>query len=253
MANSKYEYVKLFEVEDKLMPSTWIVVRIDGRHFQQFSEEHEFEKPNDERALKLMNACAKATIEEFPDIVFSYGFSDEYSFVFKKTTEFYNRRSSKIVSVTVSFFTSVYVMKWKEFFLDKDLKSTPSFDARTVCYPSTKIVRDYLARRQDVCHINNQYNTCLWMLIGSGMTESEAQAELEGKQKQDKNEILFQRFRINYAELPAIFRKGSCVFKVRETDSGLSDKRGRTEVVIDHCDIIRDKFWKNHVNILEDK
>ncbi|KAI3895371.1 hypothetical protein MKX03_032584, partial [Papaver bracteatum] len=166
----------------------------------------------------------------------------------------------KIVSITVSFFTSVYVMKWKEFFLDKDLKSALSFDARTICYPSTKIVRDYLAWRQDVCntfssvgHINNQYNTCLWMLIGSGMTESEAQADLCGKQKQDKNEILFQRFRINYAELPAIFRKGSCVFKVRETDSGLSVKRGRTEVVIDHCDIIRDKFWKNHVNILEDK
>ncbi|KAI3972195.1 hypothetical protein MKW92_053550 [Papaver armeniacum] len=38
------------------MPSTWIVVRIDGRHFHPFSDKHEFKKPNEERALKLMNA-----------------------------------------------------------------------------------------------------------------------------------------------------------------------------------------------------
>ncbi|RZC69088.1 hypothetical protein C5167_032218 [Papaver somniferum] len=209
MANSKYEYVKSFEVEDKLMPSTWIVLRIDGRHFHQFSDKHEFKKPNDERALKLMNACAEAMFEEFPDLVFSYGVSDEYSFVFKKTTEFYNRRSS---SITVSFFTSVYVMKWKDFFPDKDLKSIPSFDARTVCYPSTKIVRDYLAWRQVDCHINNQYNTCFWKLIESRKTKSETQDRLKGTQTQDKNEILFQ-LGVNYSDLPAIFRKGSCVFK----------------------------------------
>ncbi|KAI3944872.1 hypothetical protein MKW92_044232 [Papaver armeniacum] len=125
--------------------------RQEGRSLK-FGDIHEFKKPNDERALKLMNACAEAMFEEFPDLVFSYGVSDEYSFVFKKTTEFYNRRSSKIVSITGTFFTSFYVTKWKDFFPDKDLKkSIPSFDARTVCYPSTKIVRDYLAWRQVDC------------------------------------------------------------------------------------------------------
>ncbi|MCL7025490.1 hypothetical protein MKW94_003383 [Papaver nudicaule] len=257
MANSKYEYVKSFEVETKLMPSTWIVLRIDGRHFHQFSDEHEFEKPNDERALRLMNACAKAMFEEFPDIVFSYGVSDEYSFVFKKATEFYNRRSSKIASITASFFSAAYAIKWKEFFPDNDLKSIPSFDARTVCYPSIKIVRDYLAWRQVDCHINNQYNTCFWMLVKSGKTKSQAQAELKGTQTQDKNEILFQQFGINYAELPEIFRKGSCVFKdkveeiVKYNEKG-PVKRLRNKVIIDHCDIIGDKFWKDHANILED-
>ena len=33
MANSKYEYVKAFELSDNLLPHTWIVVRIDGRGF----------------------------------------------------------------------------------------------------------------------------------------------------------------------------------------------------------------------------
>ncbi|KAI3867895.1 hypothetical protein MKX03_021302 [Papaver bracteatum] len=258
MANSKYEYVKSFEVEDKLMPFTWIVLRIDGRHFHQFSDKHEFKKPNDERALKLMNACAEAMFEEFPDLVFSYGVSDEYSFVFKKTTEFYNRRSSKIVSITVSFFTSVYVMKWKDFFPDKDLKSIPSFDARTVCYPSTKIVRDYLAWRQVDCHINNQYNTCFWKLIESGKTKSEAQDRLKGTQTQHKNEILFQ-LEVNYSHLPAIFRKGSCLFRdkveeiVKYNENGQPVKRSRNKVITDHCDIIGDEFWKEHASILNDE
>jgi tRNA(His) guanylyltransferase len=37
-----------------------------------------FEKPNDRRALDLMNAAAKAVMTELPDITVGYGVSDEY-------------------------------------------------------------------------------------------------------------------------------------------------------------------------------
>ncbi|KAK1259702.1 tRNA(His) guanylyltransferase 1 [Acorus gramineus] len=80
MANSKYEYVKKFELDNQLPPSNWLVVRIDGCSFHRFSAVHEFEKPNDEHALNLMNACASAMLEQFPVIVFAYGVSDEYMF-----------------------------------------------------------------------------------------------------------------------------------------------------------------------------
>jgi hypothetical protein len=33
MANSKYEYVKLYEQPDPLLPGCWIVVRVDGKGF----------------------------------------------------------------------------------------------------------------------------------------------------------------------------------------------------------------------------
>lgn len=46
--------------------------------YGRFSDVHEFEKPNDAQALNLMNACAVAVLEEFRDIVFAYGVSDEY-------------------------------------------------------------------------------------------------------------------------------------------------------------------------------
>ena len=47
----------------------------------RFSAKYNFEKPNDRRALDLMNAAAKAVVSEHPDIVIAYGVSDEYRYV----------------------------------------------------------------------------------------------------------------------------------------------------------------------------
>lgn len=45
----------------------------------------------------------------------------------------------------------MYVLKWKEFFPEKEFKEPPYFDGRSVCYPSSEILRDYLAWRQVDC------------------------------------------------------------------------------------------------------
>ncbi|CAL5095988.1 unnamed protein product [Urochloa decumbens] len=259
MANSEYEYVKReFEFDRRLPPSNWIVVRIDGCHFHRFSKIHAFEKPNDKNALTLMNDCATAMLEKFPDIVFAYGVSDEYSFVFREETEFYHRREGKILSLCVSYFTSLYVMKWKGFFPNKELKEPPYFDARAVCYPNLKTIRDYLAWRQVDCHINNQYNTCFWMLVKSGKSEQEAQLALKGTFAKDKNELLAQQFQINYDDEPAMFRKGSSVYREKvETTVKIDDyknpiKRPRLKVTVAHVDIIGPEFWENHQDILRE-
>ncbi|KAI4092780.1 MAG: hypothetical protein LQ344_003300 [Seirophora lacunosa] len=78
MANSKYEYIKSFEQHVKLLPNTFLVVRIDGRGFHHLSARYALEKPNDRRALDLMNAAARAVLTEIPDISLAYGMSDEF-------------------------------------------------------------------------------------------------------------------------------------------------------------------------------
>lgn len=111
MANSKFEYVKKFEIDDSVLPNCWLVIRIDGRAFHKygmtasssiimtyislyrFSDVHKFEKPNDIRALELMNKCAVAVYKEFQDVIFAYGESDEYSFVLHKDTTLFTRRA----------------------------------------------------------------------------------------------------------------------------------------------------------------
>jgi tRNA(His) guanylyltransferase len=116
MANSKFEYVKKFEQSNVLLPSTFIVVRLDGRGFTPFTDAHGFEKPNDIRGLKLMNKAAKEVMKNFTDIIIAYGESDEYSLVFKKSTKVFNRREDKILSTVTSLFSTSYVFYFPKFF-----------------------------------------------------------------------------------------------------------------------------------------
>ncbi|KAF8243785.1 putative tRNAHis guanylyltransferase [Wilcoxina mikolae CBS 423.85] len=283
MANSKYEYVRQFEKSDNLLPNTWIVVRLDGRAFHKFTARHNFTKPNDLRALNLMNAVATAVATEIPEIVFAYGVSDEFSFVLRRNTDLFERRErypthppsggganggvcSKIVTTITSTFTAYYIHLWPTCFPNTPLvPPLPSFDGRAVLYPSTQNLRDYISWRQVDAHINNLYNTTFWALIQrGGMTAAEAEKELVGTLSKDKNEILFTRFGINYNNEEEMCKKGSVVFREydtpppEETGEELSksqaEKRkklqGKAKVVVRFCDVIRDAFWEERPWIL---
>nr|AAS75231.1 putative tRNAHis guanylyltransferase [Oryza sativa Japonica Group] len=179
-------------------------------------------------ALRLMNASASLMMESFPDIVFGYGFSNEYSFVFQDKTELYQRQESLILSSCTSRFTLFYMMKWKDFFPNKDLVEPPHFEAELLCYPKQKILCDYLSSRQAECHTTNQYSTCFWMLVKSGKSENEAREILKGTLSKDKNELLFQQFHLNYNNEPAVFRKGSCTYRQKVEESADAEGRENT-------------------------
>ncbi|TVY38657.1 tRNA(His) guanylyltransferase [Lachnellula occidentalis] len=267
MANSKYEYVKAFEQPDLLLPNTWIVVRIDGRGFHKFSAKYAFEKPNDRRALDLMNAAAKAVMSELPDIVIAYGISDEYS---------------KLTTTIVSTFTAHFVLLWSSYFPELPLSPPlPSFDGRAVLYPSVQNLRDYMSWRQVDCHINNLYNTTFWALIQmGGLDAKDAEKELAGSVAADKNEILFSRFNINYNNEPDMYKKGSVVFRdyelvepgsvseVVDEDSAKTmeqlelsktqeekdrKRRAKAIITVQHVDIIKDEFWERRPWLLSNK
>ena len=287
MANSRYEYVKDFELPDQLLPGTFIVVRIDGKSFTAFTRDHDFEKPHDTAGLDLMNAAAVATMHQYPgDIVLAFGHSDEYSFLFRKDTTLYKRRASKLTSLIVSCFTGNYVHAWSRFFPGKALKSVPMFDGRCVLYPSEKTVRDYLAWRQVDVHVNCQYNTCYWLLYreeeekekekekedrdggkqeasreeeASGVDveiRSRVQGMLKGTLTCDKNEVMFQRG-INYNDLPAMWRRGSTVVweqaeRAERAEGGDSGRRKPKRVLrVVHEDIIKNGFWTRRPWVLE--
>ncbi|KAH6569221.1 hypothetical protein BASA50_002862 [Batrachochytrium salamandrivorans] len=260
MAASRFEYVRLFEQSTALLRNTWIVVRIDGHGFHRFSKVHNFVKPNDSRSLKLLNHCAATVMQEFNDIVISYGQSDEFSFIFRPTTTLYGRREAKIITNVCSLFTSSFVMNWPTYFHDQPLAYPPSFDARAVCYPTMLNVRDYLSWRQADCHINNLYNTAFWALVldsENPISETEAEAVLRVTDSAKKNELLFTRFGINYNDIDPLFRKGSTLFRQTKdsveisSSSGKSVTRSRSEIKTDHMDIIGDQFWKDKSHLFE--
>lgn len=256
MAKSRFEYVKEFETDDKLLRGCWIVIRLDGKSFTKFSSTHNFEKPCDVRALTLMDNCAKEVMHEFRDIILAYGESDEYSFVFKRSSTMYERRASKLVSLVTSCFTGNYVRQWPEVMAGQELQSTPVFDGRAVLYPSDRHLRDYLSWRQADTHVNNQYNTCFWKLVHSGRTKQEAQSDLKGTLTQQKNELLYSRFGISYGNLPAQFRKGSIVIwqdmprVMNEANNSEIVRVSRIPTVL-HEDLIGSSFWDRHSDILQ--
>ncbi|XP_056630131.1 probable tRNA(His) guanylyltransferase [Diorhabda sublineata] len=249
MAKSKFEYVRGFENEDKILPNCWIVVRVDGKGFHKFSTKHNFIKPNDSRALLLMNKAAATVMQEYKNIVISYGHSDEYSFVLRKETELYNRRKDKIMTYINSLFTSSYVYFWRDYFPDLKMKYPPSFDARVVLYPSDQNLRDYLNWRQADCHINNLYNTAFWALVLKGnLTNVEAEKRLCGTVSSDKHEILFTEFGINYNNESELFKKGTILLR-KHIKHPLHGKQ-RLVIFPLHEDLIQDTFWERHTNIM---
>lgn len=47
----------------------------------RLSDKYRFEKPNDRRALDLMNAAAVDVMRDLPELNIAYGVSDEYRYV----------------------------------------------------------------------------------------------------------------------------------------------------------------------------
>ncbi|KRY46101.1 Serine/threonine-protein kinase SULU [Trichinella britovi] len=242
MANTKWAYVRKFEQAEMCLMNTWIVVRLDGCSFRRFTEEHRFEKPNDLAGLKLMYSAAKSVMNNYKDIRIAYGHSDEFSFVFWKRTNLWNRRLQKFVSTITSLFTSNYIFQWNFHFNDnRPLIWAPCFDGRVILYPTDENLTDYLKWRQADCHINNLYNTVFWKLVNEGQLKpAEAEKRLCGSTAADKNEILFSQFNTNYNNEPDIFRKGTVLY--RNVD-------GET-VNTFHGSIIDDQFWQSNAHLL---
>ncbi|KAF5379751.1 hypothetical protein D9615_005768 [Tricholomella constricta] len=248
MAGSKFAYVRKFELPDPLLPDTFMVFRLDGHSFHRFSDKHNFDKPNDLRALQLMDHAARDVMEEYSDIVLGFGESDEFrvsfhatdwvlyrcfaidrssetaaiihlysdviTFLLRKSTELYNRRQAKIVSTLTSLFTSSYVFNWPRYFPDNPLQYPPSFDGRIILYPGEQQIRDYFSWRQADTHINNLYNTVFWALVQQGgETTTQAHATLRGTVSKEKHEILFSRFQVNYNQVDERYRKGSVLVR----------------------------------------
>ncbi|MCJ1479195.1 tRNA-His guanylyltransferase [Lambiella insularis] len=230
MANSRYEYVKSYEKCDTLLPSTYIVVRIDGRGFHKLSSRYRFAKPNDQRALHLMNAAANGVLMELPDICMAYGVSDEFRY----------------------------------------LGSTATTDVMRFMVTALSSRKGATCSSGEKGHINNLYNTTFWALVEkAGLSSTQAEKDLKGSVAADKNEILFSRFGINYNNELDMFRKGSVVYRNydvparslgqdspderRQRDETAMSKtqrekqrkkRVKASIVVEHIDLINDEFWR---------
>ena len=280
MSNSKFEYVKSFENKNDLLKNTYIVIRIDGKGFTKFTDAHGYKKPNEIKGIKVMALAGLSVMESFPEIFLGYGQSDEFSFAFKKNASLYNRRHEKILTNVVSQFTSAFVYYWPKIFVNgPELKYPPCFDGRVILYPSFENLKDYFSWRYVDCHINDLYNTTFWALVQEGkMNKDEAHQKLKGTLSNDKNEILFSQFNINYNNQPEVYKKGTLLIRVKkpasirppkkeenkeideETKKKIEEINKKNEEFLEKCDkaykidelmIKDDKFMEEKINALK--
>lgn len=282
MANSRYDYHKEDEknTDLKFNRGTYIIVRIDGEKFHQFSDTHNFHKPNDKRALDLMIESAKQVMRTYKGhIPLAYGHSDEFSFLIKSTSNMLSRRLFKITSVLASIFTAAYNSNWDKFFKNPllgeitDKTCSAHFDARPKEYPNYRAVIDYFRWRQVDCHINNLYNTSLHALTGryinykldgsrqpitewiqdksSFLSSRDATEKLSGTVSSEKHDLLYLQCKINYNNELEQFKKGSVIVDTQDNFNGKNPNLDAIKVF--HLDLIKGtEFWDQNRQIFED-
>jgi len=180
----------------RLLPGTWVVVRLDGRGFSRFTESR-FEKPFDLKFHQLMVQTTQALIEELHGI-YAYTESDEISVLFRPDWDWYDRSLEKIVSVSASIASATFTQA---------AQTVAVFDSRVWLGAHQSQVVDYFRWRQadaTRCALNGW---CYWTLRKAGKSVEQATAMLEGQSVGFKNELLFQH-KINFNELPTWQRRG---------------------------------------------
>lgn len=179
-----------------VLPGAWTVLRLDGRGFSRFTEQH-FDKPFDPRFADLMVTTAQTLTTEL-GARYAYTESDEISLLLPPGFDLFGRSVEKLVSISAGIASAAFTQA---------AGVAAHFDSRLWLGVTIPDVIDYFSWRQaDAarCALNGW---CYWTLRNAGRSRREATRALDGTTTADKNELLFSHG-INFNELPAWQRRG---------------------------------------------
>jgi tRNA(His) guanylyltransferase len=188
-----------WEIYSELKSRAPLVVRADGRGFRKLLEG--CKKPYD---IDFARSMAVAAVGFFIDSGLSpalaFTFSDEISILFLEAP--FSGRVEKIDSVIAGFLSAALSLK---------LERTLSMDCRVIPLCESEVV-EYLAERQDETWRNHVFSYGFYMLVGEGLTNSQAMERLRGMREHEIHELVFQKG-INLARTPAWERRGVMVYR----------------------------------------
>ncbi len=182
-----------------VVPSMYIVARIDGRSFTKLTKEsHNFIAPFDEKFRDLMVETVKHLMNCGFNVIYGFTESDEISLLFSYNETAFSRKTRKFISIlageTSAKFSSL-------------LGDVGAFDCRLSELPNKQLVEDYFRWRNEDAYRNALNAHCYWRLRQNNLSKTDATKTIEGMSIADKNELLFQ-YGINFNELPNWQKRG---------------------------------------------
>lgn len=202
-----------------------VIVRLDGKAFHTFTKG--LAKPFDNILMEAMWEATKELCKKIEGCKIGYTQSDEISLLltdYEKITTcaWFDYNVQKIVStsasiVTLAFnvaFNNIYQRYSKEGLISEDMQKVyekklfiAEFDSRAFNLPKEEVVNYFIWRQQDATKNSIQ-------MVGRAHF---SHRELQNKNGNDIQEMLFSQKGINFNDLPVPQKRGVCVEKMSYT------------------------------------
>ena len=211
---------------------TPVIIRIDGKAFHSFTRG--FKKPFDSVLVEAMQQTMKYLCENIEGCVLGYTQSDEITLVlcdYKKLTSqaWFDNNIQKICSVSASMATMIFNRFFDEItktyansvpyygtmypcdeqeriyidILKKSINKGAMFDSRVFNIPKEEVNNCLLWRQQDATRNS----------IQSVTQANFSHKQLEGRNCNELQEMLWQEKGINWNDYPTHLKRGSCCVK----------------------------------------
>jgi len=205
--------------KDKLMRRTPVIIRLDGKAFHTWTKVLPSLDPSLEQSPfsatmhDVMSMTAFELVDQIQNATISYTQSDEISILLNdwkglKTDQWFDGNIQKIVSISASMATAYFNIGMEAhndaaLVVDKQNLAPAFFDARVFNIPKEEVANYFVWRQQDATR--NSIN----MLAQRYFSHK----QLQGKNTDQVQEMLFREHNINWNDIPIWQKRGYCATK----------------------------------------
>lgn len=213
----------------KCIPFLPVIARLDGKAFHTWT--HDLERPFDKRLVDLFVETTKWLVEETQPRV-GYTQSDEITLIWYsddiESQIFFDGKINKMISVLASMTAA----KFNKLVEETKNYSSPRIDPKCIAYfkPNSeggckhRPLAFFDCRVFQVPNLDEAANVLVWRELDAtrNSIQMAAQSQFSHKQLQNKNtselqEMLFSEKGINWNDYPDFFKRGTYVFRRKET------------------------------------
>lgn len=229
-----YEEVPKF----RLYKRTPVAIRIDGKAFHTFTRG--FKKPFDEILIKSMQQTMLYLCENIQGCVLGYTQSDEITLILQDyktltTSAWFDYEIQKICSISASMATMAFNKFFEQNVYDDNplgsvnsencelvntyinaIKKGAMFDARCFNIPKEEVTNLIFWRQLDAARNSVQ-------MIGQAYFSHK---ELQNKSCSDIQDMLMEKYNINWNDFPTTQKRGSCAVRITIQNPNVDPKDG---------------------------